>query len=364
MPHAVCWAAAPHLIWTMVITNTITFLSYVSICLTLLYMVRHTRRVIARDWAWFAVGFALFIVACGSTHLMDVITTWIPVFWIDAWTSIITALLSATVAIMLIRRAAIISYSVNDYAGRLANTEVEKQQLRDNLLAARKLEDWSRMSAAVAHEINQPLEAIQNILFLIRTSHGVAPDVVELARQAAEEADRVVTISRSTLTFFRQTTEPEPIDLRLAAESVGFLLDTQLHKKQIKLDVHTEGNLIVNAFPGETRQVILNLVRNAVEATTKAGTAIHLSLTGGVDAVELIVADEGNGIPAETLRTLFQFGNTTKGEQGNGMGLWTVRHIVTKHGGDIHVESTLGKGTRFILHWPRKFAGTEKPQIV
>ncbi len=78
MPHAVCWAAEPKLIWTMVVANAVTFLSYVSICATLLILVRRTRRVIARDWAYFLVGFALFIVACGSTHLMDVVTTWIP----------------------------------------------------------------------------------------------------------------------------------------------------------------------------------------------------------------------------------------------------------------------------------------------
>src|SRR5436305_14323102 len=84
VPHAVCWAASPSLIWTMVVTNAITFLSYVTICFTLFYLVRRTRQVIARDWAWFAVGFALFIVACGSPHLMDVVTTWIPPFSIGA----------------------------------------------------------------------------------------------------------------------------------------------------------------------------------------------------------------------------------------------------------------------------------------
>src|ERR1700760_3634143 len=140
MPHAVCWAAAPRLIWTMVVTNAITFLSYVTICFTLLYLVRHTRRVIARDWAWFAVGFALFIVACGSTHLMDVVTTWIPVFWIDACTNVVTAILSGYVAVMLIRRASAISFGLNDYAARLANTERERGQMRESLLAAQKLE--------------------------------------------------------------------------------------------------------------------------------------------------------------------------------------------------------------------------------
>jgi signal transduction histidine kinase len=340
----------------MVITNAITFLSYVTICFTLLYLVRHTRRVIARDWAWFAVGFALFIVACGSTHFMDVVTTWVPLFWLDAWTSIITAVLSAAVAFMLIRRASIIAFSVNDYAGRLANTENEKRQLRESLLAARNLEDWSRMSAAVAHEINNPLEAIQNILYLIRTSSDVPAEVVDLARQASDEADRVVTISRSTLTFFRQTNDPEAIDLGLAAQSVGFLLHHHFHKKEIRFQIHTQGDLVVDAFPGETRQVLLNLVRNACEATSTPGAIIDLALTGFAGEVEIVLTDQGDGIPPAALRTLFQFGSTTKGEKGNGMGLWTVRQILTKHGGDITVDSAPGQGTRFTLHWPRKFA--------
>jgi len=112
MPHAVCWAAAPHLVWTMVVANLVTFLSYVTLCGALLLIAGRTFRNMARDWVWFLVGFALFIVACGSTHLMDVITTWIPVFWIDAWTTIVTAVLSAYVAIMLIRRAGHISFAI------------------------------------------------------------------------------------------------------------------------------------------------------------------------------------------------------------------------------------------------------------
>ncbi len=121
MPHAVCWAAAPKLVWTMVVTNAITFLSYLSICCTLLYLARRTRRVIARDWAYFTVGFALFIVACGSTHLLEVITTWVPIFWVDASTNIVTAALSAYVAIQLTRRIGVIAFSINDYADRLGN---------------------------------------------------------------------------------------------------------------------------------------------------------------------------------------------------------------------------------------------------
>ncbi len=354
VPHAVCWAAAPHLIWTMVVTNLITFLSYLSICCTLLFLARRTRRVIARDWRFFLVGFALFIVACGSTHLLEVITTWSPIFWVDAWTNIITAALSAYVATALIRRAATIGFGVNDYAARLADTENEKRRMEANLLAARKLEDWSRISAVVSHEISNPLEAIQNVLELILSSDNVSPDVASLAATAADETARVISISRSTLTFFRQSDAPEKVDLLSAAESVRFLLGPILQQRRLAIEIESSGDLDVLAYPGETRQVLLNLVRNACEATSRTGASVNVRLTGRPTDVEIVVADQGSGIAPEFMPTLFEFGRSTKGDQGNGVGLWTVRYIVTRHGGDIWVESTLGIGTTFTLRWPRQ----------
>ena len=361
MPHAVCWAAAPRLIWTMVVTNLVTFLSYSSICLTLLYLVRHTRRVIARDWAYFVVGFALFIVACGSTHLLEVVTTWIPVFWVDAWTNIVTAALSACVAVMLIGRAPVIGFSINDYAARLANAEVEKQQMEESLLAAQKLEEWSRMSTVVSHEISSPLESIQNLLYLIRSTGSCSPEVVEMARIAGEEAARVTEISRSTLSFFRQTSEPEPIDLSAAVASVRFLLDPLIRESGIAFETETRGECVVEASPGETRQVLLNLVRNACEAVTQPGSHVRVILRGQATGVEIVVADEGAGIAANVLPTLFQFGKSTKGESGNGLGLWTVKHIVEKHGGTVRVTSAVGEGSRFTVWWPRRYERRSLP---
>jgi signal transduction histidine kinase len=353
VPHAVCWAAAPRLIWTMVVTNAVTFLSYLTICCTLLYLARRTRRVIARDWAYFVVGFALFIVACGSTHLLEVVTTWAPAFWVAAWTNIVTAGLSAYVAVMLIRRAATIGFSINDYANRLANTEQEKRRMEESLLAARKLEDWSRTSAAIGHEISNPLDTIQNLLYLIRTSDEATAETAHLAGLAHEEVMRVITISRSTLSFFRQTSEPEAIDLCTAAESVRFLLDSTFREKGIRFEIETSGECTVEALPGETRQVLLNLVRNACEAITRGGARVRVELKGGRHGVEVTVADEGAGMEPQVMTRLFQFGVSTKGEKGNGMGLWTVKHILERHGGEVRVESTPGEGTRFMLWWPR-----------
>jgi signal transduction histidine kinase len=344
----------------MVVTNAITFLSYLSICLTLLYLVRRTRKVFARDWAYFVVGFALFIVACGSTHLMEVVTTWVPWFWIDASANILTAALSAWVAAMLIRRASTIGFSINDYAARLADTENEKRRMMESLLSASKLSDGSRMSALVSHEIANPLEAVQNLLYLIRSSDNVSDEIIHLAQAAADEADRVLTISRSTLSFFRLGADPETTDLRAAAEGVRFLLDTVLTRHHVTLTLDATGDTTIEALPGEPRQVLLNLVRNACEAAPPEHARINLQLTGLPEGVEIVVADNGTGIDPAILPSLFQFGISTKGEHGNGMGLWSIKQILHRHGGTIRVDSTPGQGTTFTLWWPRCFSASAK----
>lgn len=355
VPHAVCWAASPRLIWTMVIANFVIFLSYASNCGTLLFIAGRTFRAMLRDWVWFVVGFALFIVACGSTHLMDVITTWIPVFWIDAWATIATAIVSAIVAIMLIRRAPSISFAINDYARRLGQTERERQDLRDRLLAARKVEDWSRMSAAITHEISNPLEAIQNVLHLIESDPAVSAETMKLAEMGREEVQRVINISHATLSFHRESRTPERVNLRSVADSVRFLLRGLILDRKIHFEVTSEGDLEVEAFPGETRQVVLNLARNACEATTEPGRAVRLHLNGTAQGVQLTVTDEGHGISPERASSLFEFGHSTKGEHGNGMGLWTVRQIVLRHGGTIRLDTSYHEGARFIVWWPKHY---------
>jgi signal transduction histidine kinase len=337
----------------MVITNSITFLSYLTICLTLLYLVRHTGKVIARDWAYFTVGFALFIVACGSTHLLEVITTWLPIFWVDAWTNIITAGLSAYVAIMLIRRAATIAFGINDYAGRLANTEKERSEMLESLVAAQKIEEWSRMSAVVSHEIRGPLEAIQNLQYLIQNSQQVSPEIAELARTSSEEANRVLSISQSALSFIRQSKVREPIDICAAIDSVRNLLEPLIRHKSIDFQVNAQGDCVVETYGGEIRQVLLNVARNACESIVMPGGSVTINLNGKHDGVEVIVADEGPGIEPEILPKLFEFGVSTKGEHGNGMGLWTVKHLLTKHGGDVRLVEKRGAGACFRLWWPR-----------
>jgi signal transduction histidine kinase len=356
MPHAVCWREDPRLIWTMAITNAITFLSYSSICATLIFLARKTRHAIARDWVYFLLGFALFIVACGSTHLLEVITTWTPVFWVDAWTNIITALLSGYVAVQFFRRSSSMGDGINDYAARLQSAELEKARVEESLLAARRLEEWNRMSAVVTHEIGNPLAAIQNMLYLIEMTPDVAPEVVALAKSSSHEAMRIGELTRSTLGFFRQDQRPDAVDLRASAESVRFLLEPLLRQRALELVIESEGECTVRTYAVEPRQVLLNLARNACEATPHGGAPVRIFLRGEADAVRVTVEDAGSGIEPALLPNLFGFGVSTKGERGNGLGLWAVKQLVTRNGGTISVESTPGKGTRFTAVWPRKAA--------
>ncbi|HEY2860416.1 MAG TPA: HAMP domain-containing sensor histidine kinase, partial [Terracidiphilus sp.] len=173
-------------------------------------------------------------------------------------------------------------------------------------------------------------------------------------QQAADEVKRIEVLTRSTLGFFRSSSEPEPVDLAASAEAVHFLLGPTLRQRGVELKIEQQGDCTVSAYAMETRQVLLNLVRNAVEATTRSGAAVTINLDGRPDDVRIVVSDEGSGITPPVMSTLFQFGVSTKGDRGNGMGLWLVRQLVNRHGGTIHTESEPGKGSRFTVVWPRK----------
>jgi signal transduction histidine kinase len=192
-------------------------------------------------------------------------------------------------------------------------------------------------------------------MFLIEITPGTSPEIMGIVRQASDEVRRIETLTRSTLGFFRQSAGPEKVDLETSAESVRLLLEPLTRKRGIELEFSATGDCLVHAFPVETRQVLLNLVRNACEATPQNGPKVRVILSGKPDVVEIVVADEGAGIASSMLPNLFQFGASTKGERGNGMGLWVVKQLIEKHGGTIHLETGVGRGTRFTILWPREF---------
>jgi signal transduction histidine kinase len=220
----------------------------------------------------------------------------------------------------------------------------EERQVQTALVASEKLAVAGRLAASIAHEIHNPLDSVANLHFLLADENDPAKRE-EYLRLAQQELGRTMQISRTMLSLYREPRAPIQIDLRELIEGVLLLLDRRLQHQGIGLETRIAGDLSVEGFPAELRQVFTNLIMNAVEAAGAKGKlritmerAESAEMHGAGAAIE--IADSGPGIPPEAVKRLFQPFFTTKGADGTGLGLWVSMGIVQKHGGSISVVSS------------------------
>ena len=385
MPHAVCWQQDPRLIATMAATNLVTFLSYFSICGTLVYLARRTRRVLVRDWVYFLIGFALFIVACGSTHLMEVVTTWSPVFWVDAWTNIVTAALSAWVAVQLIRRVNLMGAGINDYADRLENSaaiieqisegrraEEELRQLQTQYTAEleqrkTELERVDRLKteflASMSHELRTPLHTILGFTELLGDERDGSLSAAQRrflehirgdSQHLLQLINQVLDLSKIEAGQLDLRQEDYPLEQSIREAHEAIRPGAEL--KGIRLEDHGQASAVVHADRVRVREMLYNLLSNAVKFTPEGGLVwIESAEAGGY--VEVTVGDTGIGIPPEEQDNIFdrfyQIGTTTRGvREGTGLGLAITRQLAELHGGWIEVRSAPGAGSQFVFTLP------------
>jgi two-component system, NtrC family, sensor kinase len=229
-----------------------------------------------------------------------------------------------------------------------------EQATRSALIQSEKLATAGRMAAAIAHEVNNPLEALTNLIYLLETSPEATPGIREIAATALGEISRLAHITRQTLGFYRELRSPSIVDL---SESVTDTLDLYGKRQQeqgLSFDLDLEKNLAIQGIRGEIRQVISNLVVNAMEATGPGGKITISTRKDGEQAV-LAVADDGPGIESSELAKIFEAFYTTKQGTGTGLGLWITQNIVEKHGGTIVASSRTSQqnhGTEFVLTFP------------
>ena len=257
-------------------------------------------------------------------------------------------------------------------AGIVVNSRdiTERKRTEDVLHATEKLATTGRLAAAIAHEINNPLEGVTNLLYLLENHPSLDASARRYARMAQEEVARVARIARQTLAFYREPTVPVQVDV---AELVSGLLELyahKLHTLKVKLEKRLENVAPITASPGEIRQVLSNLVGNALDAVPEGG-AIKVHVFHSRDwrhpwqeGVRISVADTGHGIRHEHLASIFDPFFTTKGEKGTGLGLWVSHGIVQKYGGTIHVHSSVRPGhtgTCFSVFFPQT-AVVESPR--
>ena len=231
----------------------------------------------------------------------------------------------------------------------------ERRGTEAALMRSEKLASAGRMAATIAHEINNPLEAVTNLIFLARCLPDGEKDA--LLDTADRELQRVAHITRQTLGFYKEPTAPREFDVRGTIEQVVSLLGMAFQRKHSSARLDME-SIRVMGVEGEIRQALSNLISNALDASPLGKDIlirVRRTYMGGTDprdAVRISVADAGEGIDPESRAKIFEPFFTTKKEVGTGLGLWVVREIVSKHGGRVQVRSRSGRGTTMSLLLP------------
>lgn len=227
-------------------------------------------------------------------------------------------------------------------------TDIEDQKLNEEALrTAEKLSVTGRMAATIAHEINNPLESLTNLIFLVRMESENNPRALGFLDLTENELERISSITKQTLQFYRDPIMPVPVDAHEILGDVLKLFDTRLSAKSIGTSLNSPPGLVFEAIKGEIRQVLINLVNNAIDAVPKNGLIdTQARLLEGVsglssgEAVEFTISDNGSGITPEQASRLFQPFFSTKGSHGTGLGLWVSKGIVEKHGGSLQLVTT------------------------
>ncbi len=230
----------------------------------------------------------------------------------------------------------------------------ESRMAEQALRRAEKLAAAGRLAATVAHEVNNPLEALVNAIYLAQHARDLDEAAVHL-RLADSELRRITHIVRQTLGFYRESTLPQSTGLLQLVSEVLDLYRSRSISRGVTLRTsgQTKDEVFVTVIAGEIKQVLANLIANAIDATP-AGGIVETSVVRCEDSIEITVSDTGCGISAANRKHLFEPFFTTKADVGTGLGLWVSKGIVEKHGGLILVDKEGEKGTTFRVRLPNR----------
>lgn len=231
------------------------------------------------------------------------------------------------------------------WVGAIVTDISERKRSEDALRRTEKLAATGRLAASIAHEINNPLEAITNLLYLLRRFCKLDESALNYVTIAEREVHRMSEITQQTLRFYRQSTLPARASMEELLDSVLDMYTARLATLGVLLDRRYDPNLDLYCFAGELRQVLSNFVSNAMDAMAGGGRLIVNARRSrdwahpARDGVRMTIADTGSGMTPEVRTHLFEAFFTTKGATGTGLGLWVSHEIILKHHGSIALRS-------------------------
>jgi PAS domain S-box-containing protein len=240
-------------------------------------------------------------------------------------------------------------------ASKIAREITERKRLEKQLIQSEKLAATGRMAATVAHEINNPLDSVLNLLYLARQSGSFAEARSHLST-AESELERVAQIARQTLGYYRDDGTPMPVVVQDLIEHVLIIYQGKLTSAGIATECRFEDHPHLLASRGELMQIFSNIVANAIDAMPQGGVLrIQTKRCFQPDGIQIQLADNGAGIRKEHQTKVFEPFFTTKGNMGTGIGLWVVKQLVEKRGGQVAFTSnteTIASGTTFSIFLP------------
>jgi PAS domain S-box-containing protein len=236
----------------------------------------------------------------------------------------------------------------------------ERRMSEGALMRAEKLAAAGRLAASVAHEVNNPLEGLTNLVYIALHSNDL-DEIHHLLAQAEGELGRIAHITRQSLGFYRETTTPTRFKPATIVREVTEFYSPRARNLGVSFFVNTKTEREVLGLAGELRQILSNLLANSLDACVE-GSTIRIEASSAVDprnltrqGVRITIADSGFGIPAKHLENIFEPFFTTKKDTGTGLGLWVSRELVHKHGGTLRVRSRTSdplSGTIFSIFLP------------
>ena len=249
------------------------------------------------------------------------------------------------------------------WAGMIVRDVSERVRAEETLRKTEKLAATGRLAASIAHEINNPLEAITNILFLLRNFSSLDAQAHEYVAMAEHEVRRVAEIAQQTLRFYRQSTLPGRASLADLIDSVLDIYRGRLNNQSITVERDFDPQLTLFCYSGEIRQVFANLFGNAIDAVVPSGRIIVRARRSRnwrqphSTGIRFTVADTGTGMEPEVRERIFEAFFTTKDATGTGLGLWVSHEIIQKHHGTVRVRSCVAdsdhsSGTVFQIFLP------------